>query len=93
MQPHAAREDYGATYGRSLTTIAAGIGIDLRGECPANRQQTAVISPVGELAFAGEKLVINGGVPGPIGQSLYAEIGAIQRGTKPDKYNWLVAID
>lgn len=53
----------------------------------------AVISPVGELAFAGEKLIINGGVPGPIGQSLYAEIGAIQRGTKPDTYNWLVDID
>ncbi|MGV3624994.1 MAG: branched-chain amino acid aminotransferase [Archangium sp.] len=53
----------------------------------------AVISPVGELAFAGEKLTINGGAPGPIAQSLYAEIGAIQRGSKPDKYNWLVAID
>lgn len=53
----------------------------------------AVISPVGELAFAGEKLVINNGVPGPIGQSLYAEIGAIQRGSKPDKHGWLVDVD
>lgn len=53
----------------------------------------AVISPVGELAFAGEKLAINNGKPGPIAEALYAEIGAIQRGTKPDKYNWLVELD
>lgn len=53
----------------------------------------AVISPVGELAFAGEKLIINGGAPGPIAQALYAEVGAIQRGSKPDVHKWLVDVD
>ncbi len=53
----------------------------------------AVISPVGELAFVGEKLVINGGAPGPIAQALYAEVGAVQRGSKPDKHGWLVDVD
>jgi branched-chain amino acid aminotransferase len=53
----------------------------------------AVISPVGELAFVGEKLSINGGKPGPMAEKLYAEVGAIQRGAKPDKYNWLQTLD
>jgi branched-chain amino acid aminotransferase len=53
----------------------------------------AVISPVGELAFAGEKLVINGGKPGPIGQKLYDEVIAIQRGARPDTHGWLQQID
>jgi branched-chain amino acid aminotransferase len=53
----------------------------------------AVISPVGELAFTGEKLIINDSKPGPIAEALYAEIGAIQRGAKPDKYKWLVELD
>ncbi len=53
----------------------------------------AVISPVGELAFVGEKLLINGGKPGPVAEKLYAEVGAIQRGAKPDKYGWLQTID
>ena len=53
----------------------------------------AVISPVGELAFAGEKLVINGGKPGPVAEKLYADIGAIQRGVKADKHGWLQTID
>jgi branched-chain amino acid aminotransferase len=53
----------------------------------------AVISPVGELAFKGEKLIINGGQPGPVAQQLYAEIGAIQRGVKPDKHGWLQLVD
>jgi branched-chain amino acid aminotransferase len=53
----------------------------------------AVISPVGELAFKGEKLIINGGQPGPVAQQLYAEIGAIQRGAKPDKHGWLQLVD
>jgi branched-chain amino acid aminotransferase len=53
----------------------------------------AVISPVGELAFAGEKLVINEGKPGPIGQKLYDEVIAIQRGAKPDRHGWLQQVD
>jgi branched-chain amino acid aminotransferase len=53
----------------------------------------AVISPVGELAFEGEQLVINGGKPGPLANELFETISAIQRGAKPDTYGWLQAID
>jgi branched-chain amino acid aminotransferase len=53
----------------------------------------AVISPVGELAFTGEKLVINEGKPGPVAQQLCETIGAIQRGAKPDTHGWLVDVD
>ncbi len=53
----------------------------------------AVISPVGELAFVGEKLIINGGKPGPLAQKLFEDIGAIQRGVKADKHGWLQTID
>lgn len=53
----------------------------------------AVISPVGELAFEGEKLIIHDGKPGPIAEQLFAEVGAIQRGAKPDKHGWLVTLD
>lgn len=53
----------------------------------------AVISPVGELAFEGEQLLIHGGKPGPVANELYETISAIQRGAKPDKYGWLQPID
>lgn len=53
----------------------------------------AVISPVGELAFAGEKLIINEGKPGAVGLKLYEEISAIQRGAKPDTHGWLKQVD
>lgn len=53
----------------------------------------AVISPVGELAFEGEQLVINGGQPGPVANELFETISAIQRGAKADQYGWLQAID
>jgi branched-chain amino acid aminotransferase len=40
----------------------------------------AVISPVGELAFAGETMRINDGKPGAVGLKLYETITGIQRG-------------
>ena len=52
----------------------------------------AVISPVGELAFAGEKLVFNQGQPGPISLQLYELISGIQRGTRPDTHHWMVPL-
>ncbi len=53
----------------------------------------AVISPVGELAFAGESLVINGGKPGPVAEQLYTAVCDIQRGLKPDPYGWMQLVD
>lgn len=52
----------------------------------------AVISPVGELAFAGQKLEINKGQVGQLSGRLYEEISGIQRGTRPDKYGWLTKV-
>jgi len=53
----------------------------------------AVVSPVGELALQGERMVLGGGKPGPIAQNLYAELTAIQRGEKPDKHGWLSVVE
>jgi branched-chain amino acid aminotransferase len=52
----------------------------------------AVISPVGELAYKGRKMVINGGKIGPLTQRLYDAIVAIQYGTAPDPDGWTLAI-
>jgi branched-chain amino acid aminotransferase len=53
----------------------------------------AVVSPVGELAFGGEKLVINGGQPGKVALELFEEVQGIQRGTRKDTHGWMVALD
>lgn len=52
----------------------------------------AVISPVGELSFAGEPMHINGGKPGPVGLKLYETITGIQRGTVKDTHGWLTVV-
>src|SRR5437660_2499852 len=48
----------------------------------------AVISPVGELAYAGERIVINGGKVGELTQKLYDAIVGIQYATAPDTHGW-----
>jgi len=48
----------------------------------------AVISPVGELGFKGERYVINGGKTGALTQKLYDTIVGIQYGTAPDPHGW-----
>jgi len=52
----------------------------------------AVISPVGELAYKGKKMVINGGKIGPLTQRLYDAIVAIQYGKAPDPDGWTLTI-
>ncbi len=52
----------------------------------------AVISPVGELAYKGERLVINGGQIGTLTQKLYDAIVGIQYGTAPDTRGWTVPV-
>jgi len=52
----------------------------------------AVISPVGELAYKGEQLVINGGRIGKLTQKLYDAIVGIQYGTAPDPHGWTVPV-
>jgi len=52
----------------------------------------AVISPVGELAYKGVKMVINGGQIGPLTQRLYDAIVSIQYGRTPDVYGWTLEV-
>jgi branched-chain amino acid aminotransferase len=53
----------------------------------------AVISPVGELAYRGRRIVVNGGRIGELTQRLYDAIVAIQYATVPDTRGWTVPVD
>jgi branched-chain amino acid aminotransferase len=48
----------------------------------------AVISPVGELGYKGERHVINGGRTGDLTRRLYDTLIGIQYGTAPDPHGW-----
>jgi branched-chain amino acid aminotransferase len=53
----------------------------------------AVITPVGELGWRGEKLVINGGQAGEMARRLYDAITDIQYGRAPDEHGWMTLVD
>ena len=48
----------------------------------------AVVSPVREITYKGERLAIQGAVPGPLTSALYDEITGIQSGRLPDRHGW-----
>ena len=52
----------------------------------------AVISPVGELQYKGEKMVINQNETGPLTRTLYDAIVAIQYGEARDTRGWTVEV-
>ncbi|HSF06311.1 MAG TPA: branched-chain amino acid aminotransferase [Methylomirabilota bacterium] len=52
----------------------------------------AVISPVGELAYKGERIVVHGGRIGELTQKLYDTIVGVQYGTAPDIHGWTVKV-
>ena len=52
----------------------------------------AVISPVGELSYMGEKMVINNGEIGAIAQEMYDTIYGIQTGAVEDTMGWTVEV-
>lgn len=52
----------------------------------------AVISPVGELFYKDEKVMINNGVTGELSQKLYDELQGIQFGEKKDNFKWSVRV-
>ncbi len=52
----------------------------------------AVISPVGELCWAGKKMIINNGEIGPVSQKLYDTITGIQSGKIEDKFGYTVTL-
>ena len=52
----------------------------------------AVISPVGELRYKDEDMIINNGEIGPIAQELYDTIYGIQTGKIADDMDWTVEV-
>ncbi|HET8577161.1 MAG TPA: branched-chain amino acid aminotransferase [Methylomirabilota bacterium] len=52
----------------------------------------AVISPVGELAYKSDKMVIHGGRIGELTQKLYDAIVGIQYGQAPDPDKWTLEV-
>lgn len=52
----------------------------------------AVISPVGELQYKGDDMIINNGDIGPIAQELYDTLYGIQTGKIADEMGWTVEV-
>lgn len=52
----------------------------------------AVISPIGELFYCGEKYIINNGETGELSKKLFHELQMIQNGDKEDPFNWTVRV-
>jgi len=52
----------------------------------------AVISPVGELCWNGEKLAVNGGEMGEMTKTFYDTLTGIQYGRIEDKFGWTIEI-
>lgn len=52
----------------------------------------AVISPVGELKYQGEDIVVNGGAAGELSRRLFDELQAIQNGQGEDPFKWVVRV-
>lgn len=52
----------------------------------------AVISPVGELGWHDQKMVLGNGQVGELAHKLYDAITGIQYGTQPDKHGWLTEV-
>jgi branched-chain amino acid aminotransferase len=53
----------------------------------------AVITPVGELAWKGEAIVVGDGKPGESARRLYDAITAIQYGREPDPHGWITILE
>ncbi len=53
----------------------------------------AVISPIGELYFEGESIVINNGEIGPVSHIIYDTITGIQSGEKEDEMGWVTLVE
>ena len=53
----------------------------------------AVVSPIGELCYKGEKFTINGGKIGDVTQNLYDTLTGIQWGKIEDTFGWTQLVD
>ena len=52
----------------------------------------AVVSPIGELSYKGEKYIVNEGKIGALTQRLYDTLTSIQWGTAEDPFGWTLKI-
>ncbi|XID91308.1 branched-chain amino acid aminotransferase [Paenibacillaceae bacterium WGS1546] len=52
----------------------------------------AVISPIGELNWQGDKLTLNGGRTGPLSAKVYDFMTGLQRGLIEDPFGWVVKL-
>lgn len=52
----------------------------------------AVIAPVGELGYAGERMTINGGGIGELTQRLYDAVTAVQYAATNDPHGWMTPV-
>lgn len=75
------------TIGEVITRLGKGELLEAFGTGTA-----AVISPIGELFYRGEPLVINGGKWGSRSRALLDTLKGIQRGTSPDPFGWMVKL-
>lgn len=53
----------------------------------------AVVSPVGELHWQGERWTIGDGTTGELSSKLYDALTGIQTGRWPDSFNWMYELD
>lgn len=53
----------------------------------------AVISPIGELNWLDEKLIVNNGETGEISSKLYETLTGIQTGKIEDPFDWILEVD
>ena len=53
----------------------------------------AIVSPVGELLYKGEHMVINDNKIGPVAQEMYDTIYGIQTGKIEDFMGWTVPVE
>ncbi|MDQ0213967.1 branched-chain amino acid aminotransferase [Oikeobacillus pervagus] len=52
----------------------------------------AVISPIGELLWNNEKMIVNGGKTGELSKKLYDTLTGIQKGDLEDPFGWVTEI-
>lgn len=52
----------------------------------------AVVSPIGELCWQGDRLAVGDGLAGPLAGKLYESLTGIQRGLAPDPFGWTLPL-
>ena len=52
----------------------------------------AVVAPVGELGYKGQRMKIGGGETGPVAGKLYEALTAIQQGRADDPHDWVTRV-